>query len=86
MSSKTTEQRIDEIVVNQLNVNSDMVTPTTNLSDDLGCDSLDRVELIMAIEEEFKHELAKEAFIPESAVENVITVGDLHTAIKGLLK
>ena len=48
---KTIEQRVKEIIVNQLNVNEEQVTPTASFLDDLGADSLDTVELIMAFEE-----------------------------------
>ena len=45
---KTIEQRVKEIIVNQLNVNEEQITPTASFLDDLGADSLDTVELIMA--------------------------------------
>jgi len=48
---KTIEQRVKEIIVNQLNVNEEQITPTASFLDDLGADSLDTVELIMAFEE-----------------------------------
>ena len=50
---KTIEQRVSEIIVNQLNVNEEQITPGASFLDDLGADSLDTVELIMAFEEEF---------------------------------
>ena len=46
---KTIEQRVKEIIVNQLNVNEEQITPTASFLDDLGADSLDTVELIMAL-------------------------------------
>ena len=58
------EQRVSEIIVNQLNVNEEQITPGASFLDDLGADSLDTVELIMAFEEEFKDEIQGE--IPES--------------------
>jgi len=61
---KSIEQRVKEIIVNQLNVNEEQITPTASFLDDLGADSLDTVELIMAFEEEFKDEIKGE--IPES--------------------
>lgn len=70
---KTIEQRVKEIVVNQLNVNEEQVTPEASFIDDLGADSLDTVELIMAFEEEFKDEIKGE--IPESEAEKLNTVG-----------
>ena len=48
------EQRVKEIIVNQLNVNEEQITPDASFIDDLGADSLDTVELIMAFEEELK--------------------------------
>ena len=67
---KTIEQRVKEIIVNQLNVNEEQITPTASLLDDLGADSLDTVELIMAFEEEFGCE------IPDEAAEKILTVRD----------
>ena len=64
MAEKSIEQRVTEIIVNQLNVNDEQVTPEASFLDDLGADSLDTVELIMAFEEEFKSEIEGE--IPES--------------------
>ena len=72
---KTIEQRVSEIIVNQLNVNEEQITPTASFLDDLGADSLDTVELIMAFEEEFTNELDGE--IPESDAEKLQTVGDV---------
>ena len=72
---KTTEQRVKEIIVNQLNVNEEQITTEASFLDDLGADSLDTVELIMAFEEEFKDEINGE--IPESDAEKLQTVGDV---------
>ena len=55
---KSIEQRVKEIIVNQLNVNEEQITPTASFLDDLGADSLDTVELIMAFEEEFGVEIS----------------------------
>ena len=55
---KTIEQRVKEIIVNQLNVNEEQITPQASFLDDLGADSLDTVELIMAFEEEFGVEIS----------------------------
>lgn len=79
MADKTIEQRVKEIIVNQLNVNEEQVTPTASFLEDLGADSLDVVELIMAFEEEFKDEIAGE--IPESDAEKLQTVGDVVSYI-----
>ena len=81
MAENTIEQRVNEIIVNQLNVNEEQVTPEASFMDDLGADSLDTVELIMAFEEEFKDEIDGE--IPESDAEQLQTVGDVVAYIKG---
>ncbi len=75
MADKTIEQRVNEIIVTQLNVNEEQVTPEASFLDDLGADSLDTVELIMAFEEEFSDEIDGE--IPESDAEQLQTVGDV---------
>jgi len=75
MADNTIEQRVKEIIVNQLNVNEEQVTATASFLDDLGADSLDTVELVMAFEEEFKDEIQGE--IPESDAEKLQTVGDV---------
>jgi len=80
MAEKTIEQRVTEIIVNQLNVNEEQVVPSASFLDDLGADSLDTVELVMAFEEEFKDEIKGE--IPESEAEKLQTVGDVINYIK----
>lgn len=80
MAEKNIEQRVIEIIVNQLNVNEEQVVPSASFLDDLGADSLDTVELIMAFEEEFKDEIKGE--IPESDAEKLQTVGDVIQYIK----
>ena len=57
MSDQTIEQRVKTIIVDQLNVNEEQVTSEASFLDDLGADSLDTVELIMAFEEEFSDEI-----------------------------
>ena len=79
--TKPIEQRVKEIIVNQLNVNEEQITPTASFLDDLGADSLDTVELIMAFEEEFKDEIKGE--IPEADAEKLKTVGQVIDYIKG---
>ncbi|MDT0577163.1 acyl carrier protein [Croceicoccus sp. F390] len=71
-----TEQRVKKIVVEHLGVEADKVTMDASFIDDLGADSLDIVELVMAFEEEFGVE------IPDDAAENIATVGDAVTYIK----
>ena len=78
---KSIEQRVKEIIVNQLNVNEEQITPEASFLDDLGADSLDTVELIMALEEEFKDEIKGE--IPEADAEKLQTVGQVIDYIKG---
>lgn len=79
MADTTIEQRVKEIIVNQLNVNEEQVTLEASFLDDLGADSLDTVELIMAFEEEFKEEIDGE--IPEAEAEKLQTVGAVVTYI-----
>ncbi|QYY36018.1 acyl carrier protein [Ruficoccus sp. ZRK36] len=80
MADKTIEERVKEIIVNQLNKNEEQVTPEASFMEDLGADSLDQVELVMAFEEEFKDEIQGE--IPESDAEKLRTVGDVVAYIK----
>ena len=80
MSDKL-EARIKKIIVDQLNVNEEQVTPEASFVDDLGADSLDLVELIMSLEDEFKEEVGGE--IPEADSEKLLTVGDVINYIKG---
>ena len=70
-------QRVAKIVVSNLGVEEEKVNENASFIDDLGADSLDTVELVMAFEEEFGVE------IPDEAAENILTVGD---AIKFLEK
>lgn len=72
MSEETSiEDRIKKIVVEQLGVNADQVTPEAKFIEDLGADSLDTVELVMALEEEFGNE------IKDEDAEKLTTVGDV---------
>ncbi len=80
MADKSIEQRVKDIIVNQLNVNEEQVTREASFIEDLGADSLDTVELIMAFEEEFKDEIQGE--IPESDAEKLQTVGDVINYIE----
>ena len=63
-------ERVKKIVVEHLGVEPDKVTDSASFIDDLGADSLDTVELVMAFEEEFGIE------IPDDAAESIVTVGD----------
>ncbi len=82
MSDLTIEERVKRIIVNQLNVNEEQVQPTAHFLNDLGADSLDTVELVMAFEEEFKTELQGNE-IPEADAEKLMTVGDVISYING---
>lgn len=68
--SATTFERVKKVVVEQLEVSEEEVTPEASFVDDLGADSLDTVELIMAFEEEFDLE------IPDEDAEKITTVAD----------
>ena len=80
MSDKTIEERIKKIIIDQLSVNEEQVVPEASFLDDLGADSLDTVELIMAFEDEFKSEIKGE--IPEAEAEKLQTVGDVIEYIR----
>lgn len=71
MSDQSTEEKIKKIIVEQLGVNEDQVTPEAKFIEDLGADSLDTVELVMALEEEFGNE------IPDEEAEKLQSVGDV---------
>jgi len=75
MSDKTIEQRVKDIIVEQLGVTQEQLTPEAAFIGDLGADSLDTVELVMAFEEAFKDEIKGE--IPETDAEKLKTVGDV---------
>jgi acyl carrier protein len=60
MSEKSIEQRVKDIIVEQLGVKPEQVTPEAKFIEDLGADSLDTVELVMALEEEFGNEIPDE--------------------------
>ena len=62
------EERVKKIVIEQLGVNEDQVVNSASFVDDLGADSLDTVELVMALEEEFETE------IPDEEAENITSV------------
>ncbi len=64
------ESKVKEIIINELGVEPEKVTNEASFVEDLGADSLDTVELVMAFEEEFGCE------IPDDAAETILTVGD----------
>jgi acyl carrier protein len=73
MSDKSIEDRVKDIIVDQLGVNADQVTLEAKFIEDLGADSLDTVELVMAFEEEFEIE------VPDEEAEKLQSVGDVVT-------
>jgi acyl carrier protein len=76
MADKPIDQRVKDIIVEQLGVKADQVTPEAKFIEDLGADSLDTVELIMALEEEFGVE------VPDEQAEKLLTVGDVTKYIE----
>ena len=76
MSSEEVFDKVKEIIVEQLGVAETAITPDASFIDDLGADSLDIVELIMALEEEFDLE------IPDADAEKVVTVNEVVEYIK----
>ena len=76
MADKPIDQRVKDIIVEQLGVKPDQVTPEAKFIEDLGADSLDTVELIMALEEEFGIE------VPDEQAEKLLTVGDVGKYIE----
>lgn len=76
----TTAEKVKQILVEQLGVDESEVTPSASLADDLGADSLDRVELVMACEEAFDLEISDED------AENLLTVQAVTNYIEGRLK
>lgn len=76
MSPEEIFDKVKEIIVEQLGVAEDSITREASFIDDLGADSLDIVELVMALEEEFDIE------IPDADAEKVVTVGDVVDYLK----
>jgi acyl carrier protein len=76
MSTVEMETRLRSLVIEQLGVDETVLKPESSFTDDLGADSLDLVELIMAIEEEFGIE------IPDDQAEEIRTVGDAVAYLK----
>jgi acyl carrier protein len=69
-------EKVKVILSNQFDVEEDTITPDTNIADDLGADSLDVVDMLMSLEDEFDVE------IPDEDVEKIQTVGDLVAYIE----
>lgn len=72
-------EKLQSIIAEVLNVDSDEITPETTFVDDLGADSLDVFQIIMSIEEEFDIE------IPNEKAEKIVSVGDAAEAIKNAI-
>ena len=77
--SASIEERIREIIMEQLGVEAEEIKPEASFIEDLGADSLDTVELVMALEEEFDME------IPDEEAEKIDTVGKAIEHIKAYL-
>jgi acyl carrier protein len=75
--SDSAEAKVKEIIINELGVDPEKVTPEASFVEDLGADSLDTVELVMAFEEEFGVD------IPDEDAEQLRTVGDAIAYLKG---
>lgn len=73
MSEKSIEERVKEIIVEQLSVTAEQVTPEASFLEDLGADSLDTVELVMALEEEFDVEVPDDEAEKLQAVKDVVS-------------
>jgi len=76
MAEDNIESKVKDIIVEQLRVHEEPVTPEAKFIEDLGADSLDTVELVMAFEEEFGIE------VPDEEAEKLQTVGDVLTYVK----
>ena len=74
--AEASEQKVKDIIVEQLGVDASQVTETAKFVDDLSADSLDTMELVMALEEEFSLE------IPDEDAEKIVSVGDAINYIK----
>src|SRR5438045_9138999 len=76
MAESNISDKVRDIIVQQLGVNPEQVTPEAKFIEDLGADSLDTVELVMAFEEEFGQE------IPDEEAEKLQSVGDVNKYIE----
>jgi len=74
------EQQVRKLVSEQLSVSESLVTPEATFAEDLGADSLDRVELVMNVEQAFGIE------VPDEEAEKITTVQDMHNLIRARSK
>lgn len=79
MSINEVKEKVIDIISNQLGIEPDAITPEASVIDDLGADSLDVVELVMALEEEFDVE------IPDEEAEKIKSVGDIFSYMETTL-
>ncbi len=79
MSEKSIEEKVKDIIVDQLGVNAEQVVPDAKFIEDLGADSLDTVELVMAFEEEFSIEVPDEEAEKLQCVKDVVTYVEEHS-------
>ncbi len=70
------QEKVTEIIVEQLGVSADQVKPESKMIEDLGADSLDAVELVMAVEEEFGIE------VPDEEAEKLVSVSDIISHVE----
>ena len=75
-----TIEKVKEIIANQLSIDVKKLTEKTNIAEELGADSLDVVEILMALEEEF------EVSIPDEAIPNIKTIEDIVKFIESQKK
>ena len=75
MEEKMTYDKVKEMVASQLNIDAGKITPESRLVEDLGADSLDMIEMLMSLEEEFK------ITVPDEDAEKLLTVGSIAAYI-----
>ena len=75
-----TLEKVKEMLANQLNIEADKITETSKIIEDLGADSLDMIEMLMALEEEFG------ISVPDDEAEKLKTVGQIAAFIDGQKK
>ena len=78
MADKSIEEKVKDIIVEQLGVNPEQVTPQASFIEDLGADSLDIVELVMALEEEYDMEISDEEAEKIRTVQDVVSYIESH--------